>query len=73
MVVLVDVATAPAAAVAHLKVERRDMLLDGVPQGAVSFDESFMLFSASFTTWVPSKQGFHLPSIAWHEEREKVG
>ena len=43
VVVLLAVATAPAAAVAaHLKVERRDLLFDGVPQGAVSFGESVM-------------------------------
>tara|TARA_B110000438_G_scaffold266111_1_gene279928 strand:+ start:36 stop:221 length:186 start_codon:yes stop_codon:yes gene_type:complete len=43
VVVLVAVTTAPAAAVAaHLKVERRDMPLAGVPHGAVSFGESVM-------------------------------
>ena len=40
VLVLVAVATAPAAAVAaHLKVERRDMLFDGVPHGAVNLGE----------------------------------
>ena len=58
MVLLVAVATAPAAAaVAHLNVERRDRPLEGVPQGAESFGKSLIAFilrlSALELRWLP--------------------
>ena len=77
VLVLVAVAMAPAAAVAaHLKVERRDMPLDGVPQGAVSFGESVML--DDFLSIVPKASVVanwecRFPSIAWRVERDRDG
>ena len=77
VVVPVAVATAPAAAVAaHLKVERRDMLLDGVPHGAVSFGESVMpddFPSSAPRALAAANWEYRLPPIAWRVERDRGG
>jgi hypothetical protein len=55
-VAAVEAEAVPAiATVAHLKLERRDMPLDGVPHGAVNFGESLMIYVlrlADLIAWV---------------------